>query len=117
MFDAFAGAIARASGHERFFAPLRPLVARTVLADPANARLVMRFGAEGDDDADLLAWGVPGQAPLLFSVRARVDGGNLAPVVQVFDPQPLLGPLLPAAVGARLSDLAGLLQSWVGGGA
>lgn len=114
VFDAFAAAIAEAAKEPEFFQPLAPLVARASLTNPAKARLVMRYGAAGRDDADLVAWDAGGPAPALFTLGARVDGGNLAPRAVVADPVPVAGDLLPEAVGARLAAIAGLLKSWVG---
>lgn len=118
VFDAFAQAIAAAAAEPAFFAPLAPLFSRAALAQPANARLVMRFGAARRGDADLIAWdGAGGGGPVLFTLAARVEGGNLAPRVRVADPAPVTGALLPEAVGRRLAAIAGLLDSWVGAAA
>ena len=114
VFDAFATAIADAAKEPEFFQPLAPLVARAAITNPAKARLVMRYGAAGRDDADLVAWDAGGAAPVLFTLGARIDGGNLAPRASVADPVPVAGDLLPEAVGTRLAAIAGLLKSWVG---
>jgi hypothetical protein len=113
VFDAFAAAIADAARDAAFAEAAG--VPQALLRRRDRARLVMRFGPARDGfDRDLVAWQADGEEPALFTVAARVGGGNLAPAVALRDPEPVAGERLPGAVAARLAAIAGVLLAWAG---
>lgn len=114
VFDAFARAIADAADDATFAATLAPALPRAALADAGNARLVFRYSRRRGDDLDLVVWANPGGPDALFSVRAKVVGGNLDPSVSVQAPELHSDPELPRDASQRLMQLAAVLGNWIG---
>jgi hypothetical protein len=113
VFAAFAAAIAGAAREAAF--AVAAGVPQAVLRQRDRARLVMRFGAARNGfDRDLVAWQTEAGDFALFTVAARVSGGNLAPSVDLADPAAVQGAALPRPVAARLAAIADVLRAWAG---